>query len=199
MEEEEEELGRVLKEEIVPQLEETANARRRQEEKQKLYEMAVKKRSSRIASIHVQREEQERFKLEEQQRREEMAVQKALAKKEKEREKRMLERRRQMAEQMEEAHRLNLEMRIQSMMQRQSRYVNRLRSSETMAVDDATNTKSWGETIWDIESGRVEFNPCKRRTKREDICGPIDRNYVSIHFIPPHWYDVEFGCASAIN
>ena len=180
LEEEEEELGRVLKEEIIPQLEETVNARRRQEEKQKLYEMAVKKRSSRIASIHVQREEEERRRAEELQRREELAVQKALAKKEKEREKRMLERRRQMAEQMEEAHRRNLEMRIQSMIQRQSRYVNRLRASQTMTMDDPRNTKSWGETIWDMENGRVQFNPCKRRTKVEDICGPIDRNYVRI-------------------
>ncbi|QDZ25214.1 hypothetical protein HOP50_16g77600 [Chloropicon primus] len=161
-EEEEGELIRVLKEEIVPHLEETANARKRKEERERLYEMAVKKRSSRIASIHVQKEAEEQKKLEELKRQEELAVERAIAKQEKERERRLEDRRMQMQQALENARRLELEGRISKMLQRQSRWVHRMNMSWFMREVHALNTKSWTEVV----QSDLQWSQKKKRAER---------------------------------
>ena len=78
---------------IIPHLEQTRAARKRAEEKQRLYELAVKKRSSRIASIQVAKEEEDKRKQEMERQIELRRQQKELQKREREREKRLEERR----------------------------------------------------------------------------------------------------------
>ena len=173
------ELVRLLKEEVVPHLEETSAARKRREEREKLYEMAVKKRSSRIASIHVQKEAEEQKKLERRKEQEEMAIQREIAKKEKERERRLMERRLQMQQALEQARKVELENRVRTMLQRQARYVHRLNLSSLMREEHHLNTKAWADTVRDVDEGKVAWGVRQVRDQRGE--DRIDRNYVFVH------------------
>ena len=131
--------------------------------------MAVKKRSSRIANIHVQKEEEEKRKLEVARMREEMAVQKALAKKEKEREKRLLERKLQMQQALEQARQIERANRIQSMLRREVRMVGKLHLQW-----------SGDGRSWPLDPDSLSFAPWRRKRTPPARPEPIDRDYVLV-------------------
>ena len=144
-EDEEAELIRVLREEVVPHLEETAAARKRKEERERLYEMAVKKRSSRIASISMKAREEEEQAKREAEKREELAAERAKERERKERERRLEMRAREMQLALERAKEIAREKEIIRMVERERRLVHRMNMSFLMREICELNTKSWQE------------------------------------------------------
>ena len=144
-EDEEAELIRVLREEVVPHLEETAAARKRKEERERLYEMAVKKRSSRIASISMKAREEEEQAKREAEEREELAAERAKERERKERERRLEMRAREMQLALERAKEIAREKEIIRMVERERRLVHRMNMSFLMREICELNTKSWQE------------------------------------------------------
>ena len=94
-----------------------------------------------------------------------------------------------MQEALDRARKIELENRVQAMLQRQSRYRMRMKMSQVMQLDDHRNTKSWEETIRDVDAGVVEFKPVRRRSRmlRAD---DIKHNYVVLP--GSKWH--PFGC-----
>ena len=176
------ELHAVLTEEVIPGLEETINARRRQEEKQRLYELAIKKRSSRIANIAVQKEEDEKKKEEERQRVELLRIEREKQKQERERERRAEERRLLLEAARAKQLERELLQRIEAGVAREGRLL--VKQGLSLLLRD--DPRQWGDTWAAFEDSGISWRGKRKRSSARGA-DRLERGW--------HWQETpHFSC-----